>query len=403
LRGAGGCFATAVMPLPGTDIPPAPLQRGIKKHLITRLHIRKKLMLKMFRDWINRRFTDPQVLTLAFLLLLGFALIFIMGDMLTPVFISIVIAYLLEGMVSWLQRYRMPRMAAVLLVYIVFMACIIVSAVGLLPLLSEQIADLAQKLPSMIEKGQKVLTELPERYPGFISHQELKAMINSLSSELSALVKSKLTNLVEGLFSYSLASVKSIITILVYSILVPLMIFFLLKDKTMIIEWIKSFLPKERRLATEVWHEVNRQTGNYVRGKIWEILTVWGVTYVTFRYFNLDFSMLLSFLVGLSVLVPYIGATVLFLPVALVAYFQWGWGSDFAYVMIALSIIQALDGNLLVPLLLSGVVNLHPLGIIIAILVFGSLWGLWGLFFAIPLASLVNAVVKAWFDQDSQD
>lgn len=360
-------------------------------------------MLKMFRDWINRRFTDPQVLTLAFLLLLGFALIFIMGDMLTPVFISIVIAYLLEGMVSWLQRYRMPRMAAVLLVYIVFMACIIVSAVGLLPLLSEQIADLAQKLPSMIEKGQKVLTELPERYPGFISHQELKAMINSLSSELSALVKSKLTNLVEGLFSYSLASVKSIITILVYSILVPLMIFFLLKDKAMIIEWIKSFLPKERRLATEVWHEVNRQTGNYVRGKIWEILTVWGVTYVTFRYFNLDFSMLLSFLVGLSVLVPYIGATVLFLPVALVAYFQWGWGSDFAYVMIALSIIQALDGNLLVPLLLSGVVNLHPLGIIIAILVFGSLWGLWGLFFAIPLASLVNAVVKAWFDQDSQD
>jgi len=403
LRGAGGCFATAVMPLPGTDIPPAPLQRGIKKHLITRLHIRKKLMLKMFRDWINRRFTDPQVLTLAFLLLLGFALIFIMGDILTPVFISIVIAYLLEGMVSWLQRYRMPRMAAVLLVYIVFMACIIVSAVGLLPLLSEQIADLAQQLPSMIEKGQKVLTELPERYPGFISDQELKAMINSLSSELSALVKSKLTNLVEGLFSYSLASVKSIITILVYSILVPLMIFFLLKDKTMIIEWIKSFLPKERRLATEVWHEVNRQTGNYVRGKIWEILTVWGVTYVTFRYFNLDFSMLLSFLVGLSVLVPYIGATVLFLPVALVAYFQWGWGSDFAYVMIALSIIQALDGNLLVPLLLSGVVNLHPLGIIIAILVFGSLWGLWGLFFAIPLASLVNAVVKAWFDQDSQD
>jgi putative permease len=365
-------------------------------------------MIELLRNWINRRFTDPQVLTLAFLLVLGFALIFIMGNMLTPVFISIVIAYLLEGMVAWLQKCRVPRMAAVLLVYIIFMTCIIISIVGLLPLLSEQIGELVQKLPSMIEKGQKVLTELPERYPGFISDQELKDMVNSLSSELISMVKSKLTNLVQGFFSFSLASVKSIITILVYSILVPLMIFFFLKDKTMIIEWIKSFLPKERRLATQVWHEVNQQTGNYVRGKIWEILIVWGVTYITFRFFKLDFTMLLSFFVGLSVLVPYIGATVMFLPVALVAYFQWGWGSDFAYVMIALSIIQALDGNLLVPLLLSGVVNLHPVGIIIAILVFGSLWGLWGLFFAIPLASLVHAVVKAWFDklaerQDCQD
>jgi putative permease len=177
------------------------------------------------------------------------------------------------------------------------------------------------------------------------------------------------------------------------------MVFFFLKDKEMIIEWFSRFLPDERKLATEVWNEVNVQTGNYIRGKIWEILIVWWVTYITFRLLGLQFGLLLSFFVGLSVLVPYIGATVMFFPVALIAFFQWGWSSEFAYVMIALGVIQALDGNLLVPLLLSGVVNLHPISIIVALLVFGGLWGLWGLFFAIPLATLVHAVIKAWTTQ----
>ena len=64
--------------------------------------------------------------------------------------------------------------------------------------------------------------------------------------------------------------------------------------------------------------------------------------------------------------------------------------------MIAYAIIQALDGNVLVPLLFSEALNLHPVAIIVAILVFGGLWGFWGIFFAIPLATVVQAVLKAW-------
>jgi putative permease len=84
------------------------------------------------------------------------------------------------------------------------------------------------------------------------------------------------------------------------------------------------------------------------------------------------------------------------LPIAFVAYFQWGWSLDFGQVMIAYAIIQALDGNVLVPLLFSEALNLHPVAIIVAILVFGGLWGFWGVFFAIPLATVVQAILKAW-------
>jgi putative permease len=80
-----------------------------------------------------------------------------------------------------------------------------------------------------------------------------------------------------------------------------------------------------------------------------------------------------------------------------IAYFQFGWGPEFTGVVLAYAIIQALDGNLLAPLLLAGVVNIHPVAIITAVILFGGLWGFWGLVFAVPLATLVHAVLKVWF------
>src|SRR5690606_39026749 len=87
-------------------------------------------------------------------------------------------------------------------------------------------------------------------------------------------------------------------------------------------------------------------------------------------------------------------------PVALVAYFQFGWGSEFMWVMVVYGIIQGLDGNVLVPLLFSEAVNLHPVAIITAVLVFGGFWGVWGVFFAIPLATLIKAVFSSWPRQE---
>jgi putative permease len=187
-----------------------------------------------------------------------------------------------------------------------------------------------------------------------------------------------------------------VVWVLVYAFLIPLLVFFMLKDKERLLQWTKGFLPENRPLVSEVWHEVDRQIGNYVRGKFWEILIVWAASYLTFTILHLQFAMLISFFIGLSVLVPYVGATVMALPVASIAYFQWGFSANFAYSVVAYIVIQFLDGNLLVALLYSEVVNLHPVAIIVAVLVFGGVWGFWGVFFAIPLATLVHAILKAW-------
>lgn len=344
-------------------------------------------MFRLIREWLDRHFSDPQILILSFLLLVGFVIIGILGGMLIPVFASLVIAYLLDGMVNRLSFFKIPRMASLIIVFLLFMTALLLLLIGLLPLLSHQLAQLLQQLPSMLATGQKELMRLPERYPGFISEPQVRQVLDFVGGELTSLMKRALT--------LSIASVRGAISILVYLILVPLMVFFLLKDKMKIIGWMANVLPDNRGLAMEVWNEVNQQIGNYIRGKIWEILIIWLVSYTTFKLLGMQFSMVISLLVGLSVLVPYVGVTVIFLPVALFAYFQWGLSNSFFYALIAYSIIQLLDGNLLAPLLLSEVVNLHPVAIIVAVLLFGGLWGIWGLFFAIPLATLAHAVLKA--------
>lgn len=345
-------------------------------------------MNNVIAKWFKKYFTDPEGVMLAILLVAGIAIVVFMGNMLAPVIAAVVIAYLLEGMVSGLERHNLSRLPAVLVVFLPFMALVILILLGLLPLLSGQVTQLVAELPSMIASGKESLLHLPELYPNFITQVQVEELINTITTAVKSLG--------QNLLSLSLASITGLFALLVYLILVPVLVFFFLKDKTKLLGWLSTSLPRERGLMTRVWVEMNQQIGNYVRGKFAEIIIVGIVTYLVFALMRLNFAMLLGALVGLSVIIPYIGAAAVTLPVALIGYFQWGWSADFAYIILAYGVIQALDGNVLVPWLFSEAVNLHPIAIIVAVLVFGGIWGFWGVFFAIPLATLVKAVIYAW-------
>lgn len=345
-------------------------------------------MIQMVQNWFNRYFSNPQVITLWLILLGAFLVIFLFGGWLQPVFLAMVIAYVLDGFVLLLTGIRVPRIIAVIITFLLFLFCLVLLLVGIIPLMSKQIGQLLQDLPAYISNAQKHLLLLPERYPEYVSESQIRQVLGVIRTEL--------TRMGQDVLMFTMASLRNIIILIVYLVLVPFLVFFFLKDKHLIIAWVSRLLPKNLELSAEVWEESNQQVANFVRGKMLEILIVWIVTFITFILLSLNYAMLLSFFVGLSVLVPYIGATLMTIPIALVAFFQWGFGSEFIYVMIAYGLIQLLDGNILVPLLLSEVVNLHPVAIIAAVLVFGGLWGIWGLFLAIPLATLFHAVMKAW-------
>jgi putative permease len=345
-------------------------------------------MFEYINSWYRRYFTDPQAALLVVLLVVAFAIVFTMGQMLAPFLAAIIIAYLLEGPAQKIQKKITSRSLSVYIVFILFMAFLGFLLIGLLPILSRQLSQFLQEVPYMIANGQELLLKLPEKYPDIISEAAVREVILAIKGGVSGLGQDVLT--------ISLASIPAIISVLVYLILVPVMIFFFLKDKEIIISWLTRFLPTERQLITEIWHEMDGQIGNYVRGKANEILIVFAVSFVLFTLLDLNYASLLALVVGLSVLIPYIGAAVVTLPVALVGYFQWGLDSHFMWLMISYMILQFLDGNILVPVLFSDAVNLHPIAIIVAILVFGGLWGFLGVFFAIPLATLVKALINIW-------
>ncbi|MGI9309981.1 MAG: AI-2E family transporter [bacterium] len=339
-------------------------------------------------NWFKQQVGNPQVVYLAAVLLGSLLVVVYAGDMLAPVFAGIVIAYMLEGLTRRLTRARIPRVVAVWLVFVAFLLFVFALVFGLLPTLYNQLTEMVRQIPSMLAHGQAALMTLPERYPELFSVEQVQELIGGMRADL--------TEIGQAAVAQSLSSAADVITVLIYLVLLPILIFFFLRDKARILDWFIELLPRDTELATRVWGDVDVQMGNYIRGKFWEILIVWAASFACFAYFGLQYSMLLAALVGVSVLIPYVGAAVVTIPVVLIAWFQWGWSGDFVYVVAIYLLIQAIDGNILVPLLFSEVVNIHPVAIIVAVLFFGGLWGVWGVFFAIPLATLVQAVIVAW-------
>lgn len=344
-------------------------------------------MIDVVKGWFEKHFSDPQAIILVSIIVFGGILVLYWGKILTPVLAGVIIAYVLEGLVKKISSFGVPRFISFLISYVMFVTAVALLLFGLVPLVISQVSQLIVDFPHILSKLQELLLTIPDKYPMF-ADQEIEQMLGNFSSEL--------VSVGQKLVTVSLSSALDVFAIMVYLVVVPLLVFFLLKDKAEILQWFRRFLPEDRGLAYSVWKEVDIKMGNYIRGKMLEIVTVGVATYIPLQYMGMNYAATMSLLVGLSVIIPYVGAVAVTIPVAMIAWFQWGASSDFLYLMIAYLIVQFLDGNILVPLLFSEVVNMHPAAIIISVLFFGGLWGVWGVFFAIPLATLVQAVINAW-------
>ena len=351
-------------------------------------------MKEVLTRWYQRYLSEEEAVILLVMLTVAFAVMLFFGDILAPVLVAVILAYLMQGVANVLRHRGLPGELSVAFSTLLFLGGFFAVLFGLAPLVWRQLVALVREAPAIIEAWRKVLVTLPEEYPVFFTQQQV--------NELTAAIQAEMASVGQILVTKGLSSIPSVLAAIVYLILIPLMVFFFLKDRELLTGWFASFLPAKRPLLERIWSELNLQFANYARGKGIEVLIIGGASYVVFAIFSLNYAALLGLLVGFSVIVPYIGAALVTIPVVVVAYFQFGVTPDFYWVVGAYLLIQVLDGNVLVPLLFSEAVNLHPVAIVIAVLFFGGLWGLWGVFFAIPLATLVNAILSAWPSSDSR-
>lgn len=344
--------------------------------------------LELIRTWFDRYLGESETLFLALALVFVTVLVLVLGSYLAPVLAGLVFAFALHGLVDLFEKWKMPRLLAISLVMALFLGVVIALVVGILPLVWTQLKQVIEGLPQFVQSVSVLFETLNANYPDLVPQGVIDTIV-STSQE-------KLTQWGAVLLQTTVVQLPNVIWLLIFLVLTPITLFFFLKDSELMLEWFGSLLPKNRPRLNRIGAEMNYKITRYVRGKVIEIVIVGMVSYAAFELLELDYAALLGLLVGMSVLIPFIGAALVTIPVVFVALFQFGMSADFLYVVVIYTAIQVLDGNVLVPLLFSEAVDLHPMTIIVAVLAFGGLWGIWGVFFAIPLATLIKAIFEAW-------
>ena len=352
-------------------------------------------MFEQVNNVLKNIFSNEETIIFSLAILLFFLVISFFGSILTPFMISIVVAYLLVGMQKKIQSYDVSANVALIITFSVFIITGAALLIWLVPLLYIQLQAFILDVPNLITNFLDFISGLPAKFPDLVSSEQISIFFQAVSEEASAIAQ----NIVKS----SISGIQSAITFLLYIILFPILVYFFLFDRKNIIEGFIKIIPGKREMLTNIWAEMDIQLSNYVRGKTIEIFIVGIAAAIIFASLGLKYSALLSVLVGLSVIIPYVGAFLVTIPIVVVGLLQFGLGTEF-YLLIGLYLLlQALDGNLLVPIIFSETVKLHPVVIILAVFIFGSMFGFWGVFFSIPIATFIKAVWNAWPSSPNKD
>ncbi len=351
-------------------------------------------MLDQLNNLFKKIFSNEETLVFALILSSAFLILFFLGNILTPFLISIIFAYLLVGMQSRLESFGINRSLSLVITYSFFLMLGIALMIWLGPLVYQQLQSLILEIPKWVNSFMFFVQTVPEKYPDLISSDQIATFLQSLSDQI--------TGISQDFLKASITGIQNTVTIAINIVLLPILVYFFLFDRKSIISSFLNILPQERRMLQKVWLEMDDQLSNYARGKAIEILIVGIAAAIIFIFFNLPYIALLSVLVGFSVLIPFIGALIVTIPVAALGLLQFGLTFDFWLLMGLYVALQMLDGYLLVPILFSDAVKLHPVIIILAVFVFGGIFGFWGVFFAIPIATLIKAIWNSWPENTSK-
>ena len=345
-------------------------------------------MLQEFNKVLKKIFSNEETIVFSFVLLIFFIVISFFGSVLTPFIISIIVAYLLMGMQKKIQSYNISEKISLVITFSIFIVIGAALVIWLVPLLYTQLQAFVIDVPNLINNFRDFISELPSKFPDLVSSDQITIFFQAVSEEISAIA--------QNIVKTSISSIQSAITVLLYIILFPILVYFFLFDRKNIIDGFLKVIPGKREMFTSIWTEMDVQLSNYVRGKTIEIFIVGIAAAIIFSSLGLRYSALLSVLVGLSVIIPFVGAFLVTIPVIVIGLLQFGLGTQFTILISLYLLLQALDGNLLVPIIFSETLKLHPVIIILAVFIFVSMFGFWGVFFSIPIATFIKAVWNAW-------
>ena len=233
-------------------------------------------MLNYLKEWYDSNFTDPNQVSLTLILFFSVLITYILIHTISPILVAIILAYMLEGLVQNLMKTtNLMRNFSVIIVFLVFLIVSILTMFMLIPLLLDQLTLFVKSLPEIFDKSKNLILGMYDKNE-YIPKDYIDNIFLGLQGETSKLGNS--------IFAFSIASAGGLFAIIVYTILVPIMIFFMLFDKDAINSWIAKFFPKKLELTQKVYSELNLKIGNYIRCKFIEIIIVWIASFLFYSY-----------------------------------------------------------------------------------------------------------------------
>ena len=358
-------------------------------------------------SWFFKWFLDNKAVTVFLVALLLGLNIFILSKIsflfipvidflsvvMLPVILSGLLFYLLNPLVDLMEKYKINRVLAISIIFVIIAVLLIIGLAVAIPNLQRQVVIFAQNVPSYLEDADRVIDDLvTKRLPDDFRPQ-LEQVLANFSTQATAWasnISSKAVNWVSALISGTSQ-------VIVALIIMPFMLFYLLRDGKGLRDYITQFLPnKLREPVGKVLSEVNQQLSNYVRGQITVAVIVAIMFIILFKIIGLRYAVTLGITAGFLNLVPYLGSFLAMIP-ALVLGLIAG-PVMLLKVIIVFIVEQTIEGRFVSPLILGSQLNIHPITILFVLLTSGSMFGIWGVLLGIPIYASAKVVISAIFD-----
>lgn len=305
---------------------------------------------------------------------------------LAPFLLALIISYVLNPIVNVLERRKVPRTVAVLLIYTVFITSLTVIFMNVSPVFIRQLKEMDEYLPELTKKAQSIIDRI---YDNESLPEAVRIGIYDSLQEIE--------DTVSGWISHFVQSIGEKLNLLLIAVIVPFLAFYMMKDYKLIERTVLALVPQRyRKMSVRLVMNIDEALGNYIRGQILVCGLVGICAYLGYWIIGLPYPLLLASLVALFNIIPYLGPFLGAAPALFVA-------STISlkmliYVAVVNIVIQVLEGNVIGPQVVSRTLHLHPLTIILALIAGGELAGVLGLILAVPFVAVMKVISLYFFD-----
>lgn len=335
--------------------------------------------------------TDAQKWLVLACIFLGAWLLYLLAPVLTPFLVSALLAYLGDPLTDRLEKKKLSRTLAVMVVFAIMLFAGLLLLLILVPMLQEQLSALLGRVPLIVPWLQDVaIPWVATTFNVEVENINLDALKRTLAGNWQDI--GNLLGLLIGKVSHS---GQMIFAWLAYLVLVPVVTFYLLRDWDILVAQTQDLLPRKYEpLISRLTRECDDVLAEFLRGQLLLMMALGLMYSIGLWLAGLEFALLVGMLAGLVSFVPYLGAIVGIGVAGVLAFMQFQDIIHLVYVALVFGAGQAIEGMLLSPLLVGDRIGLHPVAVILAVMAGGQLFGFFGVLLALPVAAIIVVILR---------